>query len=364
MLSPIRTRSAGPSLVVTAFGLCTAHGLGQTVLVQLPPDVPAPAYLTRWHPRPFGNPALAAELGLDRWYLSASGQAPENAERVEQDFGGGIASFPDDPLFGQQWALNNPATGSDVNGLQAFLLAQELWDAAVIPVPSRLAIVDSAMFVPTLPWTADIPIHEFWTVVYQVPYPYGGTCDHALHVASIAASRGNNAVAMAGLDWTAEILAVQVLNGCFGQQEAGADGIIWATDHGARVINMSLQYGGTPLTVMASAVQYAAAQDVLVVAASGNYGWTEQTAVPSVLPEVIAVGALDEQGMRPSWSNAGPVSRSGRARRWPARTWPAPHPSSARCTRSSRRRPCATCWRPPPPTWERPGATTTSVMGA
>lgn len=287
-----------------AFACVCAHL--DPVLVQMPPGATPPAYLTPWHPEPFGNPGLAAELGLDRWYRSA-GRVPANAEKSEPlQPPGGIATWPDDPLFAFQWSLEGG--DFDVNALPAFMLAAELEAAGRPSVPSRLAILDSALYFPSLPqpWFKDIPIAEYWTILYKVPNPVGSVCDHSLHVSSIAGSRGNNALGIAGVNWNAELLSVQVLLGCSGQQEQAAQGVLWAADHGARVINMSLQYGPNPQAVFAAAIEYAAAQDVVIVAASGNYSWTTQTAVPSSFPDVIAVGAIDIIGARAPWSNAGP----------------------------------------------------------
>ena len=50
---------------------------------------------------------------------------------------------------------------------------------------------------------------------------------------------------------------------------AAAAGIVWAVDHGARILNLS--FGGSGLSqIESSALDYARQHDVLVVAAAGN----------------------------------------------------------------------------------------------
>ncbi|WP_423225167.1 S8 family serine peptidase [Candidatus Amarolinea aalborgensis] len=113
---------------------------------------------------------------------------------------------------------------------------------------------------------------------------------HGTHVAGIIAAAMNNGQGSTGIAPGVKILPVKVMNN-LGHGSWGwvADGIIYATDHGARVINMSL--GGTTTGyLMTDAVRYAAERDVVMVAASGNSG-INQPEYPSYYPEVIAVGA-------------------------------------------------------------------------
>jgi subtilisin family serine protease len=119
---------------------------------------------------------------------------------------------------------------------------------------------------------------------------------HGTHVAGIAAANADNAAGVAGVDWSCKVMPVRVLNSCSGLESHVAEGIVWATDHGAGVINMSLQfYDGTQ--VLHDAVLYAFAQDVIMVAAAGN-GNLSQLIFPARWPETIAVGAINNLGER------------------------------------------------------------------
>ncbi|AGZ39283.1 S8 family serine peptidase [Actinoplanes friuliensis] len=117
---------------------------------------------------------------------------------------------------------------------------------------------------------------------------------HGTMVASLIAGRGNNNAGMAGACWTCAILPVKVLDKTgAGYDSNVAKGIVWATDHGAKIINMSL--GGTSTSqVLTDAVAYANLKGVLVVASAGNAGLTTQKNTkqyPAALTDVLAVGA-------------------------------------------------------------------------
>ncbi|UQU64086.1 S8 family serine peptidase [Couchioplanes caeruleus] len=117
---------------------------------------------------------------------------------------------------------------------------------------------------------------------------------HGTTVASLIAARGNNGKGMAGGCWSCMIIPVKVLdkNGS-GYDSNIAKGIVYATNNGAKIINMSL--GGTENSkVLADAVSYANLKGVLVVAAAGNAGNTQYATTkqyPAAYPDVVAVGA-------------------------------------------------------------------------
>ena len=125
--------------------------------------------------------------------------------------------------------------------------------------------------------------------------PTAGIPGHGTATASVAAAATNNGAGIAGAAWDADLMLVQVADADGNLDSVhSADGIVYATDHGADVISMS--YGGSSLDpVEAAAVAYAVAHGVVVVAAAGNGASTAKT-YPAADPSVIAVGATSNNG--------------------------------------------------------------------
>ena len=88
-----------------------------------------------------------------------------------------------------------------------------------------------------------------------------------------------------------------------GTTYAVAEGIIWAADHGAKVINMSLgNYADAQF--LHDAIKYAFDRDIVLIAATGNDN-TERPGYPAAYPEVFAVSATDPDMNKASYSNYG-----------------------------------------------------------
>ncbi len=82
-----------------------------------------------------------------------------------------------------------------------------------------------------------------------------------------------------------------------------ATGIVWAVDHGARVVNVSVAGpGGSP--ELRRAVRYALDHDVLLVAAAGNAA-DATPSYPAAYPGVVAVAARAADGRLYDWSSRG-----------------------------------------------------------
>ena len=123
-------------------------------------------------------------------------------------------------------------------------------------------------------------------------------------------SRPNNGYGLTGLAYGATLMSVRVLD-TSGEGDAAviAQGVRFAVNHGAQVINMSLEFdpgvtaGDIPELI--SAIRYAHRRGVVVVAAAGNEG-TRTIAYPARAPYVIAVGATTQHGCLADYSNNGP----------------------------------------------------------
>jgi serine protease len=132
---------------------------------------------------------------------------------------------------------------------------------------------------------------------------------HGTDVAGTIAEATNNGRGLTGLAYGVRIMPVRVLNAeGNGNAATIARGVRYAVDHGARVINLSLEFPGgitaSDIPELISALRYAHRHRVVVVAAAGNEAHSA-AAFPARAPNVIAVGASTEHGCLASYSNFG-----------------------------------------------------------
>ncbi|MCZ8199669.1 S8 family serine peptidase [Microcystis sp. LE19-55.1A] len=126
---------------------------------------------------------------------------------------------------------------------------------------------------------------------------------HGTHVAGTIAAR-NNGFGATGVAYNSRIMPVKVLSDSGSGSYSGvAQGIRYAVDNGADVINMSLGGGSTDSAVQ-SALQYASSRGVIVVMAAGNEG-AAQPSYPasSATSWGLAVGAVNSSNQMASFSN-------------------------------------------------------------
>ena len=132
---------------------------------------------------------------------------------------------------------------------------------------------------------------------------------HGTHVASTIAEVANNGIGVPGIAYGATIMPVRVLNRAgAGRTQWIAQGIRFAVKHGAQIINLSFEFSPTitsqQIPDIIDALRYAAAHDVIVVAAAGNEG-DPAIAYPAAAPSVISVGATTDDGCLADYSNDG-----------------------------------------------------------
>ena len=144
------------------------------------------------------------------------------------------------------------------------------------------------------------------------PYDRNG---HGTFVAATIAATPGNAYGMVGVAYGARIMPVRVLNGAGnGSAARVARGMRWAVDHGADVLNVSIELydrmSTSPVSItsdarLRAAVVYAARHGVVVVAAAGN---STSAVVPSrgLGDDLLFVGASTEHGCLGDYSNYGP----------------------------------------------------------
>lgn len=141
---------------------------------------------------------------------------------------------------------------------------------------------------------------------------------HGTHVSGTIAANADNGIGVAGVAPEAKVMPIKVLEDGSGTNEDIAEGIRYAADHGADVINLSL--GGLPGTqifsilgldtTMKDAIQYARDKGTLTVAAAGNTS-TLLCNDPAFSSDSICVGATDKNEMKSYFSEL-PVKLSGK----------------------------------------------------
>ncbi|MFD2702193.1 S8 family peptidase [Paenibacillus shunpengii] len=198
-------------------------------------------------------------------------------------------NIPNDLLFSRyQWNL--PATETN----KGWTLSKGSEDVIV-------AVIDTGVDLdhPDL----EGQLVEGYNVIDGEAEPYDDV-GHGTHVAGIVSAKVNNNEGVAGMTWYNKIMPVKVLDQSgSGTSYAVAEGIIWATDHGAKVINMSLgNYADAEF--LHDAIKYAYDHDVVLIAATGNDN-TERPGYPAAYPEVFAVSATDASMKRADFSNYG-----------------------------------------------------------
>jgi len=127
---------------------------------------------------------------------------------------------------------------------------------------------------------------------------------HGTHVTGTIAQTTNNSIGVAGIAFNCSIMPVKVLdNQGSGTYQWIADGIYYAVNNGAKIINLSLTGLSDSITLY-DAVKYAYDHGVIVVAAAGNDG-VPSIDYPAAYDECIAIGAVRYDKTRAHYSNYG-----------------------------------------------------------
>jgi serine protease len=196
-----------------------------------------------------------------------------------------LADVAPDPGRSQQWGLDAVGVDAAWTVTRGAGVVVAVVDTGVAPAPDLAGRL--------LPG---------WNVIARSD-DAGDDNGHGTHVAGTVAEVAGNGLAESGVAPDASILPVKVLDSTGAGSDADvAAGIVWAADHGARIVNLSLG-GSQSSTVLAEGVSYARSKGVLIVAAAGNDGGA--VGVPARLSGVIAVGAVDSNRVRAPFSAGG-----------------------------------------------------------
>jgi subtilisin family serine protease len=220
--------------------------------------------------------------------------------------------------------------------------------ARVGAVPDTVLRAASSVTIAVIDTGADVTAPDLAAKQPETHNIFNGGTDvrdfhgHGTFVASIAGGSVTNGEGIAGFGGDARLLLIQTghADGSFTDVDE-ADAIVYAVNHGAKVINLSI--GGTETSaVERKALEYAAANGVLVVAAAGNeFEEGNPVEYPAALLQPVgskgrggwglSVGATTKSGGRASFSNTGSwislaapgenvfgaISSYSKARDWP-----------------------------------------------
>lgn len=225
---------------------------------------------------------------------------------------------PNDPNFldGHQWALKNTGQSPPGGTVDADIDAPEAWSITTGNSNIIIAILDSG--IPMLNGSLSHPDLDDPNKIIlgqDFLYPNLGESDpsvrdefgHGTHVAGIAAAETNNNTGIAGVAWNCKIMVIQVFNsGGSGTWSAFKNGVIYAVDNGANIINFS--GGGSYSQAGEDAVAYADSNNVVIVASAGN-NYCSSILYPAKFSasynNVVAVGATQYDDQRSVYSNCG-----------------------------------------------------------
>jgi len=263
-----------------------------------------------------------------RALLAARGEI----EAVEPNYIVHATAVPNDPSFSQLWAFNNPTTaGADIHAIAA-------WDVSTGSRANVVGVVDTGIDYNHGDLQANIwSAPSAFTVTIGTTHltcPAGShgfnaiamTCDpmddngHGTHTSGTVGAVGNNSVGVAGVNWTASIMALKFLGSTGSGSVADAinaiDFAIQAKSifgASANVRVLSNSWSGASFTQsLLDEVNLANSASMLFVAAAGN-STTNIDSVPAYpasykAPNVIAVAATTNTDTLASFSNYGPTS--------------------------------------------------------
>ena len=200
---------------------------------------------------------------------------------VEPNTYGQFLSEPDDPSLGMQWYL------PDVE-------VPDAWEKS-LGTGVIIGGIDSGIDLDHQDLTDNI-LTDGWDFGDDDDDP-NDLFDHGTKVAGVIAAVQNNEIGISGCAPEAAILPVKISQGSAGSftEASVAEGIIFATDYGVDIINLSLGWtDDKPHQVVRDAIDYALARGIVLVAAAGNnYGpvW-----FPANYDGVISVSGTDREG--------------------------------------------------------------------
>lgn len=193
------------------------------------------------------------------------------------------------------------------------------WDKTLGSTSTIVAIIDTGIDETheDLQNVAFVPGFDFVKNQAIAPGTNSDDNGHGTLVAGVLGATPNNSKGIAGTNWFVSLMPVKALdNQGKGDSSTVAQAIIWASDHGAAIINLSLGGSGFEHDAdLSKAVRYAFNQGAVIIAAAGNdtAGAPRDLDASPVFPVcndndqnmVIGVSAVDQNNVKPDFANYG-----------------------------------------------------------
>lgn len=223
--------------------------------------------------------------GADEVAVMQAMKKDRRLKYVELDMAVTPAAIVSDPSFSKSWALQKIQTPS-------------AWDttsgSGII-----IAVLDTGVETSHPDLAANmVPGWNFFDNNSNTSDPNG----HGTAVAGAAAAVANNGAGSAGAAWGAKIMPVRIASpDAWAYWSTVAQGVYWAADNGAKVVNISYNGVSGSSTVQAAA-QYLRNKGGVAIVAAGNSGGLENIAANDAL---LSVSATNESDVRTSFSSYG-----------------------------------------------------------
>lgn len=225
---------------------------------------------------------------------------------AERNYYAHTTANPNDTDFGKEWGFLNtggavvdPKTNKSYTGTaNADAHIVDAWSVTK-GTGINVGVVDTGIDT-THPELADKIIETTVFATSTIDDGFG----HGTHIAGVIAADTNNTQGIAGSCPDCRLYIAKSLDDNGNGDLAGiAQGITWAADKGAKVINISAGGSSNP-QALTDAVKYAQGKGVLVVAASGNANTSKQF-YPAAISGVMSVASTDNSDKMSSFSNHG-----------------------------------------------------------
>ena len=259
---------------------------------------------------------------------------------VSANYSRTINALPDDPRFGDLWAMHN--TGQTINGVTgvtgADINAPEVWNIDTDTSDAVIAVFDTGAFYSHEDLIDNMWINEgeiagdgidndgngFADDVYGYDFAaeLNGANDsdpididgHGTHVSGIIGAKGNNGVGITGVNWNVKIMTLKVFRPNMKTYDSdileAINYVLMMKRKGVNIVAVNASYGsasGSQTDPMNAAIKSLGEEGIMFVAAAGNGGSNNAAHYPSSYDaqNIISVAASNQNDALAEFSNYG-----------------------------------------------------------